>query len=159
MVTTDHSVHSSYLLEDELATSWSGDWVGLHANHFQHSARTDIAWPAEVDTILPRYSELVEDAGRTAISVVAAESEFDFVGALLQEPQILISELQKRADELVDALVGLSLRLSSEKDISIRDVVLDLYDEGLVTKREAIEKGKISREDFYDLLLERRKFA
>lgn len=82
---------------------------------------------------------------------------FDIVAAILEDPRPFIASLHEEIDQLVDALIEARLRAESDVGHTRRDIVLDLYDEELISKQHAVTCGELEDSDFFSALIARRQ--
>lgn len=84
-------------------------------------------------------------------------ARFDIVAALLEKPEMFIADLHEEISELVDALIDARLNPDVEAGATRRDIALDLYDEELSSKQNAVTKAGLEDSEFYDALIARRR--
>lgn len=84
-------------------------------------------------------------------------AQFDLVAAILENPRPFIADLHEEISELVDALIDARLNPNVEAGATRRDIALDLYDEELISKQNAITKARLESSEFYDALIARRR--
>jgi hypothetical protein len=68
-----------------------------------------------------------------------------------QSQDVLLAMLKDRFERVVDALVDARLATAGGQSTT-RDVLFQLYDDGLLTKAEVRKRGNVSPEEFYDEL-------
>ncbi|MBX3068953.1 MAG: hypothetical protein KF883_00495 [Thermomicrobiales bacterium] len=76
---------------------------------------------------------------------------------LRASPEIVWEELGEQIDALIEALVDARLQLEGPQGATRRDIILDLYDEELASKRDAFDHGGFATEEFWDAVIARRK--
>lgn len=76
---------------------------------------------------------------------------------LRANPDVVWDDLGEQISALIEALIDARLRISGPGGATRRDILLDLYDEELVSRRDAFEHGGFATEEFWDAVLNRRK--
>jgi hypothetical protein len=76
---------------------------------------------------------------------------------LRANPEIVWDELGEQIDALIEALIVARLQIEGHAGATRQEIALDLYDEELITKRDAHEHGPFDDAEFYDALIARRR--
>lgn len=84
-------------------------------------------------------------------------ASFDLVSYLPDHPEVVWNDLNDQISILVEAVIDARVRLECLDGATRREVVLDLYDEEVITKRDAVEQGPFEVDEFFEALLARRR--
>ncbi len=82
---------------------------------------------------------------------------FNLADHLRANPEIVWDDLREQVTGLAEALIAARMQLSGPDGDTREDIVLDLYDEELLFKREAHELGPFEDSEFYDAVIARRR--
>ncbi len=75
---------------------------------------------------------------------------------LQANPGIVVEDLREQISGLIDALIDARSLLEGPNGATRQEIVLDLYDEELASKRDAVVHGGFAPEEFWDAVFARR---
>lgn len=137
--------------------SWVHLWPALqHLEHRHAHIPSSSSWaPQAGETVRFRVAPLSRTYPMAGFYAEHDPRIHDLAASVHQSQDILIEMLKDRFERVVDAL--LRHRLGTRDDRLARlDALLELYEEGLLTKGEVRRRGNIEPENFYDELREYR---
>lgn len=139
-VTTQISSHAARLVFITNPSRTLSERMRLHGPEHHEPAATSYAVRSDMEDGSPLWADGITTAARN-----------------MQDARADV--LADRLERAVTALVQCRLSETQGRLEDLRRVVLDLYDEEIITREQACERGQISASEFFDLLDDHRHRA